>query len=184
MIEEKAALRRRIREQLADIPQLELERSDQCIFEQVRSHPLCRDAQRLFLYCSVGREIDTRRLIRWAADQGKVVALPISEPNGQMEFYQYTGMLHPGRFGIPEPERWKKMIPQPGDPVLVPGLCFDRAGQRLGQGGGYYDRYLSKSEGVLVGLCRERFLVGQLPTEWNDFPVEIILTEKTVLSIK
>lgn len=184
MAEEKTALRRRIRKQLADIPPSELEWSDWCLFEQVCRLPLCADAQRLFLYCSVGREIDTRRLIQWAVEQGKIVALPISGENGEMAFYQYTGVLHPGRFGIPEPERRKKLIPQPGEPLLVPGLCFDRAGQRLGQGGGYYDRFLPGSAAVPVGLCREPFLVERLPAEWNDFPVEIVLTERAALSVR
>ena len=64
------------------------------------------------------------------------------------------------------------------DLILVPGLCFDSRGSRLGQGGGYYDRYLEDYEGVTIGLCREDFFQVNLPREPLDAWVRFVLTEE------
>ena len=80
-----------------------------------------------------------------------------------------------------EPEPLEPLIPGKDDLIVVPGLCYDRTGYRLGQGGGYYDRYLARHRGVTLGLCRETLLYGELPREWNDFPMEYVFTEAGVL---
>ena len=64
------------------------------------------------------------------------------------------------------------------DLILVPGLCFDSRGSRLGQGGGYYDRYLEDYDGVTIGLCREDFFQVNLPREPLDAWVRFVLTEE------
>ena len=65
--------------------------------------------------------------------------------------------------------------------VLVPALAYDRAGRRLGRGGGYYDRFLSCVDCCTVGLIRAAFLFDTLPAEWNDVPVSAVITEDGVL---
>jgi 5,10-methenyltetrahydrofolate synthetase len=64
------------------------------------------------------------------------------------------------------------------DLILTPGLCFDSRGGRLGQGAGYYDRYLEDYEGVTVGLCREDFFQINLPKEPLDMWVKYVITEE------
>ena len=64
------------------------------------------------------------------------------------------------------------------DLILVPGLCFDSKGNRLGQGGGYYDRYLEDFDGNTIGLCREDFFQINLPREPLDAFVRVVLTEE------
>ena len=113
---------------------------------------------------------------------GKTVALPVTQPDGQMRFARYDGALVPGRFGIPEPPRSARtLLPQPGDLMLVPALAYDRAGRRLGRGGGYYDRFLARVDCCTVGLIRAAFLLDALPAEWNDVPVSAVITEDGVL---
>ena len=65
--------------------------------------------------------------------------------------------------------------------MLVPALAYDRAGRRLGRGGGYYDRFLSCVDCCTVGLIRAAFLFDTLPAEWNDVPVSAVITEDGVL---
>ena len=79
--------------------------------------------------------------------------------------------------GEPGPDR---PVVSPGeiDLVLVPGLAFDRRGYRLGQGGGYYDRYLPQTKAVTVALCRSCFLLDAVPREEHDAPVDLVLTEE------
>ena len=73
------------------------------------------------------------------------------------------------------------LLPQPGDLMLVPALAYDRAGRRLGHGGGYYDRFLARVDCCTVGLIRAAFLLDALPAEWNDVPVSAVITEDGVL---
>ena len=86
--------------------------------------------------------------------------------------------LYRHRFGMLEPgEACPLLAPEEIDLVLVPGLAFDRAGYRLGQGGGYYDRYLPQCSGKSLALCREAVLFEALPREEHDRPVGLVLTE-------
>jgi len=68
------------------------------------------------------------------------------------------------------------------DLILVPALCYDRRRFRLGQGGGYYDRYLANYRGRTVGLCRDLVLQDALPREATDLPVGLVLTESMFFS--
>ena len=177
----KAALRSRLRALQRDLSVEETERSDQAIFSQLRNSSCYQAAERLFLYYSRTGEVDTHMLLHAALEDGKTVALPVSEPHGKMTFFRYTGTLSPGLWNIPEPEPSEPMTPSPQDLLIVPGLCFDRSGYRLGQGGGYYDRYLSEHPAVTVGLCRDSFLLDEIPREWNDLPVRFLFTEHEIL---
>ena len=67
--------------------------------------------------------------------------------------------------------------------MLVPAVCYDRRGYRLGFGGGYYDRWLADFSGVRVGLCRGAVLQDRVPTEAHDARVDILLTEEESLSL-
>ena len=127
-------------------------------------------------------EVDTHAILAQARRRGKTVALPVPEAGGQMYFARYDGALVPGRYGIPQPPRSAPVLqPQPGDLMLVPALAYDRAGRRLGRGGGYYDRFLARVDCCTVGLIRAAFLLDALPAEWNDVPVSAVITEDGVL---
>ena len=77
------------------------------------------------------------------------------------------------RFGMLEPGPRRPVAPpEEIDLILVPGLAFDRSGYRLGQGGGYYDRYLPRSRACMVALCRDCFLLSAVPREEHDRPVD------------
>ena len=87
--------------------------------------------------------------------------------------------MEPGRYNIPAPKlTCPKVERKDIDLILTPGLCFDSRGGRLGQGAGYYDRYLEDYEGVTIGLCREDFFQINLPKESLDMWVKYVLTEE------
>lgn len=92
---------------------------------------------------------------------------------GQVESW---GALRSGRFGIPEPvEAPERTLPEV-DVVLVPGLAFDREGRRLGWGRGYYDRVLGQTRAFCIGVSLDPGLVGAVPTESHDIPMDAVVT--------
>lgn len=180
----KRAARRTLRAQIAALDEKELEKSDEAIYNNLSALPELREARRVFLYLSVRREVDTRRLIRSLLEEGKTVALPVSLPEGQMFFAEYEpGNLTDGSVvPIPEPDAdAPRLEPEDGDLILVPALTFDLTGYRLGQGGGYYDRFLSAHDLFSVGLARDRLLLEEVPREAHDCAVRCLVTESRVL---
>lgn len=167
------------------------ERDVQASSDAMRGHlldinPLC-DAERVFIYVSSRNEPDTHSLIQHLLDQGKRVSVPRIGPEGLMRAHVIQSMddLQPGG-----PDQFKLRVPPVDAPVenepqvmIVPGLAFTRTGQRLGMGGGYYDRYLADHpETFSIGLCYGWQLVDDLPTEPHDQQVRMLATESGVVS--
>lgn len=182
MKEEKARLRQEIKVKTASLDERYLAESDAGIMRNVLSMPEFRDAGTVFAYLSVDRECDTRRIVEDLLKEGRRVALPRSRRGGAMDFAEYDGTLAGGIFGIPQPPDTAPAVePEPGDFMLVPGLCCDRRGIRLGHGEGYYDRYLAGHSVVTACLCRDALLLEKVPKDWNDFAVCYVITEREII---
>lgn len=182
MKEEKAALRRSIKELIASLDERYILDSDEGIMGNVLSMPEFQRAGTVFAYLSVDRECDTRRIVERLYKDGRRVALPRSRRGGVMDFALYDGELAEGMFGIPQPPDGAEAAePGEGDFMLVPALCCDRQGVRLGHGGGYYDRYLAGHSVMTACLCRERLFMEKVPAEWNDFAVNCVITERDII---
>lgn len=182
--EEKKRQRKEIRKRIAAMDEIELEKSDEAIYNNLSTLPGLLAAKRVLLYASAGREISTTRLIRTLYEQGKTVCLPVSLENGEMYFAEYDpDRLSEGRFkGIYEPPKDAPAVtPEAEDVIIVPALCFNRKGYRMGQGGGYYDRFLSRYRIRSVGPARESLLFDGLITEEHDIRVDCIVTEREVI---
>ena len=185
--EEKKQLRGSVRKTLATIPQEELTRSDDALFARFLALPQVQQAKTIFAFWGIpGKEPETARMIQTLVSQGKRVGLPRMLPGHLMEIRQYM----PDRpmvsvsFGISEPDLSCPILTQDEiDLILVPAVCYDRRGFRLGFGGGYYDRWLSGFSGVTVGLCRDCVLQEHVPNEDHDRRVEFLLTESRRFSL-
>lgn len=179
--EGKAALRRQVRLTLAGLSPEALCRSDDALFAAFAALPQVDSASTLFAFWGIpGREPDTARLIRALTARGKRVGLPRTLPDRQMEvrLYDPDRPLIPAAFGILEPSADAPLLPREDiELALVPAVCYDRRGFRLGFGGGYYDRWLAGFSGTTVGLCRDCVLQDQVPVEEHDCQVELLLTE-------
>ena len=179
--EEKRLLRARVRRTLSALtPQARAE-SDRLLRRRFLERPETAAARTVLLYYGMGTEVDTAPLLLSLLSAGKRVALPrCTARPGEMEarLIAPDTCLYRHRFGMLEPgEACPLLAPEEIDLVLVPGLAFDRAGYRLGQGGGYYDRYLPQCPGKSLALCREAVLFEALPREEHDRPVGLVLTE-------
>lgn len=177
----KKDLRKAVRKELNAIPAPELRASDDALFARLLALPQVQEAKTIFAFWGIpGKEPETARMIQTLVSQGKRVGLPRMLPGHLMEIRQYM----PDRpmvsvsFGISEPDLTCPILTQDEiDLILVPAVCYDKAGYRLGFGGGYYDRWLEHFNGFRVGMCRNAVLQDKVPTEPHDSRVDLLLTE-------
>ena len=182
--EEKARLRAQVRARLEAMDPGQLRREDELMFAAFCRLPQLRRCGTVFLFWGMGREPDTARLVRAVAEMGKQVALPRVLSGRRMELRRFSPQVplirHP--FGMLEPGPECPLVPpEEIGLALVPALCYDREGYRLGFGGGYYDRWLAQYGGFTVGLCRQALLADRLPREGHDRPVRAVITPQGVL---
>ena len=182
--EQKAALRAHARKQLAAMSPDELDASDRALFARFLSLPQVEQADTIFAFWGTMKgEPSTEFLIHELLARGKRVGLPRMLHGRQMEVRQFCPdvPMVPAAFGIPEPSVGCPLIPKKDiDLVLVPALCYDRLGYRLGFGGGYYDRWLEDYSGLRIGLCRTALLCDRVPTEPHDTRVDLLITEDSL----
>ncbi len=137
----------------------------------------------LLIYVSVNDEADTYEIISRALNDGKKVGIPYCIGK-EMKFLLIDSLneLSEGEFGIPsaDSKKCKEVTVSDNTVCFVPGLCFDSHGNRLGYGGGFYDRYLNKNKVETVGLCYGRCCCDILPSNEYDIPVKYILTENGI----
>lgn len=153
------------------------------IFESVVNREEYINADVVLAYVSFSSEVDTHFLIQHALKNGKKVAVPKVFDNNEMRFFYINSLeeLKPGAFGILEPEPVSEMIIDNNKKyvILLPGVAFDGDKNRLGYGGGYYDRYLAKYPFIYkIMLAYELEKVeDKLPTNEYDVKSDIIITE-------
>lgn len=180
--EAKKALRAQLQKEMAALAPQELAESDHALFERFLTLPQVKAAGTLFLFWGIpGREPETEFLVRELVRQGKRVGLPRMLPGHQMEVRQFEPRIpmKQAAFGIWEPSEEAVLLSKQAiDLALIPAVCYDRRGYRLGFGGGYYDRWLEHFAGRTVGLCREKLLQERVPVEPHDARVEVVLTER------
>lgn len=184
--EEKAALRRQIRSQLLALSEEARKTSDRALFDRFLALPQLEQMKTVFAFWGVPkREPETGFLVTELNARGITVGLPRMLPGRGMEVRRYDPdvPLVSAGFGLLEPEESCSLIEKADiDLVLVPALCYDRWGYRLGFGGGYYDRWLADCSALKVGLCREMVLQQRVPVEEHDSRVDLLLTETACLS--
>lgn len=143
-----------------------------------------KNAGSVMLYYGVGTEPRTSEIIDHAIKAGKTVALPKVTGGGAMRalIIKTADSLTRGAYNIPEPsDDCPELDPDSIDFILVPGTAFDLGFNRLGRGGGYYDRFLAKTRAVKAAIAGTRQIAEKVPTEPHDVRVDIIITELGVL---
>lgn len=152
----------------------------------VAALPEFRRARRIAFYLAHGGEIDPRPVFALAAALGKACYLPVLHPLGQNRLYFVRHRdgepLFPNRFGIPEPRLRHRVPIWALDLIFIPLVGFDAAGNRLGQGGGFYDRSLAHlrhgARPLRIGLAHGFQQVPRLhPNPW-DVPLHGVATEQ------
>ena len=178
--EEKRLLRKICKEKSSRLSPEYLQTASRQITSRLLDHPAYRDAKALFVYISMPGEPDTRPLIEHAWASKKTVYVPRCCGQGRMDAVALSSWesLAPGKLGIPEPQDGPVLEAGRGvDLCVIPCVCADRTGRRLGHGAGYYDRWLIQHPGTRLCLCFDRLLTDQVPTEPTDIPMDEIMTE-------
>ncbi len=151
--------------------------------------PMVEAANTLMLFLAFGSEVDTWLILDEAVALGKLVVAPVCLPATKgLVLYSIKSRAEaqPGHWGICEPRQLgEPMSPNTLDVVVVPGIAFDSAGNRLGYGGGYYDRFLLDiPRAWKIGVCYDMQLVDSLPRASHDIPVDVIITERQYLGLR
>ncbi len=161
------------------------EQKDSRIARRFVSLRAFQKAELVLCYVSTPIEVGTREIIERAWKAGKRVAVPYCLPQATaMEFYEIRSFddLQPRTFGVlePVPHRCRIITDFSRSIAVVPGLCFDSYGYRLGYGKGYYDRFLQTYRGMKVGICYQKCTKTQLIHGRYDVAVDLLVTEYAV----
>jgi 5-formyltetrahydrofolate cyclo-ligase len=182
----KASLRSEMIRKRDALSQVEIHNKSSKILERLLRTKEYKRAEEVFTFVSFGSEVDTNNLILNALKSNKKVYTPKIIDKGIIEFYEIRSFqdLAPSKFEILEPttDRRGKIKGSEGNQLMIiPGVAFDTQGNRMGYGGGYYDRYFAKNYDCQVlrfALCYELQILGRVPTEEYDQKVDKIITEK------
>lgn len=179
--EEKQQLRRIVRQLEADLSSRYKEASSRAICDHLLAMPEYQEADTVFCFVGTEREINTRPILKDVLRRGKTLCAPLCIAPGRFEPRLITDLsqLIPGAYGVLEPSADSSLVDIDGiDFAVIPCLTCNHLGQRLGKGGGYYDRFLAHYRGGTVMLCREKLIREEIPLEPHDYPVPLVLTEK------
>lgn len=142
-------------------------------------------AECVLCYISIKNEVVTTPVINFCLEQGIRIAAPRVNGN-EMDFYYISSCdeLAPGAFGIPEPVGNDRCIPTEKDIIIMPGLAFDKNGNRIGYGGGYYDKYLSIHHNVKkIAVAYDFQVVEEVESEITDILPDYIVTDNGIFFI-
>jgi len=184
----KHALRQITRGKRDALDRDERERKALAIKKRLFDLPEFKNAEAILFYAAFGSEVPTLKMMEEGLELGKKIILPVTDiktknliPHRVLDLKG----LKISKYGIPEPAPQSSDHYKPGfiDLVIVPGMVFDQCGHRIGYGGGYYDRFLSKIETSVprLSIAFEVQIVPKIPAESHDLPVDKIITEKRVI---
>jgi 5-formyltetrahydrofolate cyclo-ligase len=159
----------------------------------IRSRYFLR-AKNIAVYWPDDGEISLLPFIEQAWAMKKRIFLPVITQAGQMQFAQLTphSSLIDGRWGIPQPLSTRVVKPLILDTLLLPLVAFDTNGNRLGRGGGFYDRFLAllsrdssnthkrHKNSIIIGVAHRCQQAKSIPTESWDIPVDAVITDKAI----
>jgi 5-formyltetrahydrofolate cyclo-ligase len=178
----KSVLRERMRARLAELPAAELRAHSAAVWERLSVLPAFASANVVMTYVSKESEIETHGLIRQLLALGRQVCVPAFDGRAyRLSQLRDFDELTVGKFGILEPKLGPAMEP---DALLVPGLAFDRNGNRLGRGRGVFDALLRPARGVKIALAHDFQVLSEVPAEKPDVRADFIVTESRVVNCK
>jgi 5-formyltetrahydrofolate cyclo-ligase len=165
-----------------------VEQHSKCILTNLLDFINSLNAYNILCYASFCNEVDTMALMNELLIMGKRVSLPKTMNEHIMEPFRIENTLSQlvtGRFGIKEPNETMcdKINPGDVDVIVVPGVAFDKTGNRLGFGYGYYDRFLktTREDCVKIALAYQFQILDCIPVTQTDVKVDYIITDEGII---
>lgn len=174
---DKKLLRQKIRQMKREMTEEQIASASQLLAEKFYATEQYRQAKTVYGYLPYNQEVRTVPMLQQALDDRKKVAVP-KVYGDEMKFIYMTDLaaVEKSNMGIPEPVADGPVGDDPTALVLMPGVAFTAMGDRIGYGGGYYDKFLAAEPGhPTVALCYEFQIVESLPTQDHDIPVDVVL---------
>ena len=174
---DKQTLRRQIRELKRAMTEEQIVSASCRLGEKFAASELYKKASTIYGYLPYNQEVRTVPMLQRALDEGKRVAVPKCYGD-EMRFIYLDNLsqVESGYCGIPEPIADGPVADDPTALVLMPGLAFTERGERMGYGGGFYDKYLAAEPNhPTLALCYDFQMVDFIPTEAYDIPVDGVL---------
>ena len=182
---DKVLIREKVLRHRRDLSPMKKSQAESVMLESLLNWKVFKKAEVIHIFISTPEEPDTKAIIKHCWSSGKKVAVPLVLPNTfdliHSEIKSFDNLIF-GIYGIqePSPESRVKMTPDMFDLVIVPGVAFDKKGGRLGQGKGYYDRFLEVTRAFRLALAFDCQLIETVPTELHDVPMNAILSESGI----
>ncbi len=183
LTEQKAEIRKEITNNIKALQNRYLRMAGAAIGERLISLPEYQAAKTVLAFASIAAEPDMWPFLWRVPVDGKRLALPVCVGPGIMEFHAVTDLdtLTQGKYGIMEPPaECASLPPETIDFAVIPCVTCNRSGDRLGHGGGYYDRFLAVYTGPAAVVCPEALLREDIPVGPLDRPVPIVVTENAI----
>lgn len=180
---EKKEIRRKIKNLRLMLSEMEKVTAAEQVFAQLEKSAAFMLAERICLYNSLPDELSTKAFIaKWHGR--KNFFLP--RVNGvNLDILPYVpDSVHTGAYDIEEPDGEDIIDPRILDMIVVPAVAYDKSGNRLGRGKGFYDRLLASTRATTVGVAYDFQLFDELPTEPHDIPVDMVITQTSVIISK
>lgn len=156
---------------------------DKLIRKNLRELDIYKKAKSVFVFISYRSEVDTKGIIEDILADGKKLLVPLVK-GSEMIAVEVKGIddLEPNKMGILEPKSGEEVTDV--DLTITPGLAFDKAGYRLGYGGGYYDKFFAKVDTIRMGIGYYDQFVESLVHEDYDKPLEYLLTDRGLIEFE
>ena len=175
----KSELRKQVLQEMKAIPRTQKVTMDLALTERLLQHPFYQEAKVIASYLSFPHEFQTQELIEQALRDCKKVLIPKTYSKGRMDFVIYDPQqLVKTSFGLLEPQGDLEVVDASQiDLIHVPGLAFTTKGNRIGYGGGYYDRYLEHFTGHTLSTIYPCQIRDFIPED-HDIPVQEVLIDE------
>ena len=183
---DKKLLRKEMRTRRKSLTEIERETFSNIIVEKFLTQDVYKNSEIIMAYVSMAEEVQLQKIFVDAFNRKKILATPLIIGKGEMLAVEVPNFdaLEVGDFGILTVRKdLRKFIdPEKINCVIVPGAAFDLNCNRLGLGGGYYDKFLPRAVNAKkIALAYDFQIVDTIPTEPHDFKVDIIITEKRII---
>lgn len=174
---DKDLIRRQVKARKTMLDDAERQQAAESIFDTVRNMAAYIMAKRVLLYRALPDELSTSVFFD-SAPENKTFYLP--RVNGlDLEILPYDrSRLHLGAFQIEEPDGDDTTDISDIDLIIVPAVAYDKQGNRVGRGKGFYDRLLSRSRAATIGICYDFQLFDDIDTEPHDIAVDYVVTNR------